>query len=419
MDANTYKSAVADVLKELLGCSPEEFRKEQQARKEAQEEKDASVRRYVVELELNRTPEDYKKRAAHVINSDPFEGQGLMAARLVRAYAAAKRANQNPKDFVVSKWGDKFLAEDIEKAEQRALQTNIESDGGFIVPEDYRNSLIELLRNRTVVRRSGVPVVPMRRGSMTIPRQTSAATAAYVGEAQRIDPSQPAFGQINLLARKLAAITAVSNDLLRESDPQADMIVRNDLTKVMAIQEDASLLRGQGTQFSPQGLRYWINTNNVFATAGTSLDQKTTDLFEAMLRLESNNVDLFNACWFMSVRTKSGLMRQRDANGNFVFMEEMKGGQLLGFPFYATNQIPTNLSPGTATELYFVEVSECIIGDTMSLELVVEPNGTYTLANGTVVSGLSNDLTVVRTISKHDFAMRYDVAGAVVTGVLY
>jgi HK97 family phage major capsid protein len=411
---------VAEVVKQVLGCSPEEFAKEREQRKLEQEKRDASVRRYVVELEINKTDEDYKRKAQHVIRGDKYEGLGLPMARLVRAYAGAKRSGTDPRDFVRRHWQDEWLADAIDEAQKRALTTDVEADGGFIVPPDFRNSMIELLRNKTIVRGSGIPVVPMRRGSMSMPRQTGAGTAAYVGEARRINPSQQTFGQLNLLAKKLAALSALSNDLIRESDPSADMIVRNDLVQVMAREEDSAFLRGDGTGYRPMGLRSWINSANVFASTGATLDQKTNDLFDLILRVERNNIDLFNACWFISVRTKSGLMRQRDVNGNFVFKDEMERGTLLGWPYYASNAVPTTLGLGTnESEIYFVETSQCIIADTMGLEVVVEPNGTYELSDGTVVSGLSHDLTVVRCIQKHDFAMRHDLAGAVLTGVTY
>jgi HK97 family phage major capsid protein len=419
MNEQEYAALARELMKKYMGCSPEEYQQEKRAQKEREEAENQSVRRFVFEQEIIKTSDDYKKRAAHVIGDDPLNGAGLTLGRYIRAIAGAKREGIRPQDWVLKVWGDKWLADDIDRAEKRTLTTDVETAGGFIVPEEYRNSMIELLRNKTIVRRSGIPVVPMRRGSMTLPKQTGAATASYVGEARRIDPSEPTFGQIQLLARKLAGLVPVSNDLLRESDPSADMIIRDDLARVMALTEDTNLLRGAGTAFTPQGLRFQIDSANVAASAGTTLDQKTQDLFDAILRVQQDNVDLSSPVWYLSVRTASGLRRQRDANGNFVFKAEMDSGRLLGFPFFESNQVPSNLGGGSDSEIYFVETSQCLIGDTMELELVVEPNGTYTNASGTVISGLSHDLTMVRAIKKHDIAMRHTQAGAVVSGVAY
>jgi HK97 family phage major capsid protein len=59
--------------------------------------------------------------------------------------------------------------------------------GGFIVPPDYMNEIIELLRPRAVVRAAGPRVIPMPRGTMTLPGQSSAASAGYGPEGGRID----------------------------------------------------------------------------------------------------------------------------------------------------------------------------------------------------------------------------------------
>jgi HK97 family phage major capsid protein len=61
----------------------------------------------------------------------------------------------------------------------RALSASQGSAGGFIVPPDYMNEIIELLRPRAVVRAAGPRVIPMPRGTMTLPGQSSAASAGY------------------------------------------------------------------------------------------------------------------------------------------------------------------------------------------------------------------------------------------------
>lgn len=235
MDEAKLKSLIEETIKRVLGCSAEEFQKERQKRREEDEQHNQSTRKVIFEMEVSQTSDDYFKKATHITRGDKLQGVGLPLARCIRAIAGAKRANISAKDWVNKTWGDRWLADAIDNAEQKILSTDQESAGGFIVPPEYRNSMIELLRNRTVVRRSGIPTIPMRKGSMTFPKQTSAADANYVGELGRIDPSEPGFGQIQLLARKLAGLVPVSNDLLRESDPSADMIVRDDLTRVMAI----------------------------------------------------------------------------------------------------------------------------------------------------------------------------------------
>ena len=55
----------------------------------------------------------------------------------------------------------------------RALVASNGPAGGFIVPPDYMNEIIELLRPTAVVRGSNPRVIPMPRGTMTLPGQAS------------------------------------------------------------------------------------------------------------------------------------------------------------------------------------------------------------------------------------------------------
>lgn len=114
---------------------------------------------------------------------------------------------------------------------------------------------------------------------------------------------------------------------------------------------------------------------------------------------------MINAGWLLAPRTSSGLMRTLDADGNFVFRDEMAGGMLLGFPFKKTTQIPINLGSGDKTEIYFVDFSSTIIAEADTIEVSVFEGGAY-FDGSTVVSGISTDQTVVRALERHDFGAR-------------
>ena len=245
-----------------------------------------------------------------------------------------------------------------------------------------------------------------------MPFQSAAATANYVGELQNIPQTQPSFGQLTLSAKKLVSLVPISNDLIKDSSPNIDMIVRNDLVQTMALREDIAFIRGTGASNTPKGMRNWAIAANVFARTaaggpGTAtLNEITNDLYAAITRLENLNVPLSNAGWIMTPRTKSGLMRLRDGNGNFVYRDEMLRGNLLGFAYRSTTQIPTNLGgPGNQTEVYFADFSSLVIAENTSMEISVYEGGAFN--DGTnIISGISTDQTVIRALARHDFGAR-------------
>jgi len=342
------------------------------------------------------------KEEAPAVHTRTHE-KGVMAARYLRLLAAGKGDPERAAKIAKS-WGDDHMA--------KSLNESVFSAGGALVPEEYMNELIPLLRAKTVVRSLGATSIPMNRGSLTMPFQDTASTASYIGELQSIPASQQSYGQLTLSAKKLVNLVPISNDLLSDSSFSVDSLVRNDIVRTMSLREDIAFIRDTGAGNTPKGMRNWAPAANVFARTAAggpglaTLNEITDDLFNAMLLLENNNIPLDTAGWIMTPRTKSGLMRIRDVNGQFVYRDEMLRGNLLGFRYETTTQIPTNLGgPGNQTEVYFASFGSLIIAESSSLQVSVYEGGAFNDGAG-VVSGISTDQTVIRAIARHDFGAR-------------
>ena len=357
----------------------------------------------------SRTPEEYEVRKGQ---------EGIGAARMVRAITAAKGDPERAAVFAKKAWEDK-LGEKIAGRFSKAAEATDFDSAGFMLQEDFSNEIIELLRPRSVMRAIGTPVVPLPRGTMTLPKQTGDVSAAYVGESQDITKSEPSGGQIQLTARKLAALVPISNDLLMYSaGDQADSFVRNTMIKQIGTREDQAFLRDDGTAHTPKGLRHWIASGNVESQSGTTSSDIETDLLKLVENLEGNNVAMDSTVWIMSSRTKNYLRKLRDSNGNKIY-EEISGANptLHGMPVFVSNNVPTNLGGSSnETEIYLVNASDLLIGQAGGMEVAVDPGASY-VEGGSLVSAFSRDQQVIRMIQRHDFAMVYDVAGSVLTGV--
>ncbi len=417
------KEMMASMFEESTGMKLADMKAMQEENDRLRKEADTVRRAHTNEVTRQNMAGAYEQKAAHVLRRDPQKGTGLKFARLTRANTLATLQRCKPEE-IAKQWGDEWLANDIAEAREKALASGTLSAGGAIVPDQYVAELIELLRSRAVIRGMGPRILPMRNGTMTLPKQTGAATAGYVGENSNATASQQTFGQLQLSAKKLVALTPVSNDLLRESDPAADMIVRDDLVQVMGLREDLAFLRDDGTVNKPKGIRNQVATANVnartqAASASTSTEINA-DLHKAMRLVKAANVPIEGAGWVFTSRTWSHLFSLRES-GLWMYKDEMASGRLLGFPFAESNQIPENLNVSGAgtndeSEVYFVAFPQFVIGDAMSLELSVFDGGSY-YDGSTVISGISQDQTVIRTISKHDCMLRHDQAASVITAV--
>jgi HK97 family phage major capsid protein len=351
--------------------------------------------------------------------------KGVALARCLRATAWAKLNDAGVDGAIaqLKRWGDDDLAERWQDARAKALSAGDAASGGFLVPEEYSTELIELLRARSVVRAMGATTISISgSGTLNIPKLTSGATAAYIGENTNIAESEQVFGNLKLSFKKLAVLTPISNDLIRYSSPGADQVVRTDLVEGMRVKEDQKFIRGDGTDGAPRGLLSWCPGGNKIAADGTvSLVNTFQDLGKLVLALQEGNVPMTTPGWLFAPRTEQMLMTALNANGVPAFRDEMSGGTLWGFPFRSTTSIPITLdTTGAGTndesEIYFVDFSQAIIGESSTLQVSASDTAAYHDGSN-VIAAYSQDQTVVRAISEHDFGMRHDAAIAILTGV--
>lgn len=360
---------------------------------------------------LERFGEIVRNRKFTVKESD----KGIAAARMVRALAASNGDPERAKRFVQKVYDD-ALGDEIQKA---FISSDLESGGALIVPE-YASEIIDLLRSRTVVRAAGARTLPMNKGTLTIRKQKTGSSAGYVGESRNISVTQPSVGQIELTSKKLAAIVPISNDLLTfSSGPSADEFVRDDLVMEMSVREDRAFLRDDGTQHTPRGMRYWVDANNVTASNGTTADAIEQDFKDLLNALEGADVRLIRPAWFMHPTRKNHLaVLRHDGGGQLIFPGLTGASQnIWGFPVFTTTSLPNNLN-GNETEIMFADMVDAIIAEVTGLQIAVDSSAAYN-EGGDLQSAFSLDETVIRAITRHDFAFRRRESIAIKTEVVW
>ena len=307
-------------------------------------------------------------------------------------------------------------------ANQRLAAAMQKTNNPALIPTVQSKRLIELLRPNAVVRNlPGVRQLPLPNGNLTLPRQNAAATASYVGEMANIPTSQPGTDDISLSAKKLTCIVVQSGEMMRHSDPSSDALIRDDLASVYRLKEDSTFLRATQTATIPGGFKYFADQlagQAIAANATVNLENVTRDLGKLRLALRSKDVQMDSLSFIMSPRTEQYLMDLRDGNGNKAF-PEMERGVLRGIRYYVTTQIPEDLGVGTnESEIYLVNGSDFMIGDTTRFELRVSDEAAYDDA-GTVKAAYSQDAAVFRLIAEHDTAMRHNESVAYLSGVTW
>jgi len=342
------------------------------------------------------------RQAGGAVSAPPHQLAKVdQVTRMIRAIAAGKGIVSAATDWYYKNYGDDPIC--------KALAATDATAGGFLVPEEMATSVIELLRPMSAIRQLNPITMSMTSGTFLLPKLTAGSAAGYIGENQNAPATQPVFGQVQMVAKKLAAIVPVSNDMIRRTAGDTNTMIRDDLVAAIAQRSDLAFIRGDGTAGSPKGLKFWTPSANAIACNASPVTENViNDLGRLITLLMQSNVRMIRPSWVMAPRTQIALMTALDANSNYVFRQEMLGGTLWGWPFATTTQIPIDLTvTGSAeSELYLADFADVVIGETTSLMLSASDTAAYHDGSG-VVSAFSLDQNVVRAIVEHDMVVRH------------
>lgn len=292
----------------------------------------------------------------------------------------------------------------------KQLSATTPSEGGFLVNEQYARDIIPLLLSKTAVMELGTRRLPMPGGNLNIPQLTGGATSYYVGENQNATKSQQTFGNVKLNSKKLVTLVPVSNDLIRNSSPEADMIVRDDMVQQMRLKMDYVAMYGLGTAFEPLGIKNGISTANISIATGTGT--LSADIPGTMIgNLMNQNVPFLSVGWIFNSKIWSTLYNLKTTTNQYIYRAEMDRGMLNGFPFRVSNQITTaNSTAGTTYfDIFFGDFSEFLFGDEMAFEFMASQEASW-YDGSSLQSAFSLDQTVLKITAKHDFALRHNVS---------
>ena len=299
----------------------------------------------------------------------------------------------------------------------KALSWLNELSGGAIVAPPEMGELIELLRNKEALVNAGARVVPLPpQGRLKYPRQTAASTTYWVGENSPITESLVGTGEVTLQAKKLAVLIKAPNELIRFASPAAEALLRDDMTKSLALGLDLAGLEGQGTDTRPRGVINFQNITQISSSKQTANGDYLVgqDVYRMIAAVEEANAEFEG--FIMRPRTlykyyqlRSDAVAQGDSAGPFLFnlIREAQDGveaSLGGYPVTKSTQVSTTRTKGTSTNLTYVVGgmwSDMLIGMFGAIEFAATTMGDTSFVN---------DQTWVRGILSADIQARHESA---------
>ena len=333
------------------------------------------------------------------------EAENYVGAGMTRLVMSIAAAQGNVQDAA------KFAAEELnDQAVSMAINSSSNS-GGVLIPQNLHNEVIELLRDRTIIRKLGARSIPLPNGNMALPRLAGGATATYTGEGKDAKVSEARFDDVKLTAKTLIAMVPLSNQLIGRAGFNVEQLVLHDILTTIAVREDKAFMRDDGTGDTPIGMKArateWNRLLPWEDTAEVNLNTIDTYLDNIILMAMNGNSNMIRCGWGMSNRTWMKLYGLRDGNGNKVY-PEMSQGELKGYRIERTSAIPANLGgDGVESEIYFADFNDVVIGEDGSMRVSFSQEASYQDGDGNLVSAFSRNQSLIRVVTEHDIGFRH------------
>lgn len=118
-----------------------------------------------------------------------------------------------------------------------------DSEGGYLVPTEWRPNLIQLLESYGVARQN-CTVIPMGREELVMPKLTGGVQVYWIGEGKTISQTQPTFGEMRLVAKKMAALVPMTSELLADEAIGIANLLLTLFAQAIAKEEDRVVFTG-------------------------------------------------------------------------------------------------------------------------------------------------------------------------------
>ena len=241
-----------------------------------------------------------------------------------------------------------------------ALQVGTDSEGGYLVPDEFEKTLIEALEEENVFRRIA-HVIKTNSGDRKIPVVVSKGSAAWVDEEGSYGDSDDTFGQMTLSAYKLGTLIKISEELLNDSAFNLETYISKEFARRIGAKEEESFFTGDGTG-KPTGILAATGGAEVGVTAASATAitaDEVIDLYYS-LRVPYRK----KAVWIMNDATVSAIRKLKDGQGQYLWQPSLVAGtpdKILGCEVITSPYMPT-IASGAKT-IAFGDFSYYWIGD--------------------------------------------------------
>ena len=221
-----------------------------------------------------------------------------------------------------------------------ALQEGTDSEGGYLVPDEFEKTLVEALEEENVFR-TLAHVIKTSSGDRKIPVVASKGTASWVDEEGAYTESDDAFSQVSIGAYKLGTMIKVSEELLADSVFDLEAYISKEFARRIGAREEDSFFNGDGTG-KPLGILASTGGAEVGVTAASATAITADEVIDLFYSLKAPYRK--NAVWVLNDATVKQIRKLKDSNGQYLWQPSLVAGTpdtILGRPVKTSAFMPT------------------------------------------------------------------------------
>lgn len=352
-------------------------------------------------------------REPRIESGEPKRAPGVAFARYVKCIGlsamAVKQGNlKSPVDFAKMYYRDRDpeVVTMLEAREQRAaVAAGTGATGNWAeqlvgAETGAFADFVEFLRPQTIVGQFGNNGIPeLRKVPFRVPLigQTAGGRGYWVGNGAAKPLTSFAFDRNTIEPAKVANIVVATMELIRDSSPSADTVLRDGLVAALRERMDTDFINPAQTGGSPEAgapdsITAGISTPN---SAGNTADNVRTDIKTIMSAFVAADNPPTSGVWVMPTTTALSLSLMVNALGQKEFAGiTMRGGEFFGLPVIASEYVPT-LSAGAyvflvnAGDIYFADEGEIQVDMSQEASLEMDTAPTMSAATPTETTTVS------------------------------
>lgn len=240
--------------------------------------------------------------------------------------------------------------------EQRAPNTT--ATAGEIVPTVHRPDLyIGALREKLVARSLGVRVLTGLSGNLSIPKYGSGLETGWVAENSPVPDGVMAFDSVTLGPKHVGGKTEMSRQLIQQSSPDIEALVRDDLAFLIAKQIDRAIIAGTGAANEPLGV---LNLPGI--QTGTLAALTWPNVLAFAQKLEDK--EIAGGTWLAGATVKNKLAVTLKNAGLPGYL--LEGASMADRPVVVSRHVP-------ADTIVLGDFSQFMLGVWSELDILVNP----------------------------------------------